>query len=371
MGRRLAVATGLVLLVAMAVPAWAQDVPVIPSTDLLPPVAADQPAPDVSGVCGDDGLVCVRYVEQELAGWETRFGCDHRAVFPTVYRMLTRQTRLVLEDDPGTFDDPAGLGFEALAFYELYEQMITDHLAGRPIPSAWQVTMEAAASGDWTGGHDMLLAINAHVQQDMPYAVARAGLVLPDGGSRKADHDRFNRVLAAAYAPIAQEVGRRYDPLMSDIESLPVADDVGSQQLVAGWREGVWRNAESLVTTAGTGLEAASVAVIDANATTWAEAIRTGEVPGRRALRDAHCEAYLASAPAPTEPDGPGGPDDVAPAPVPAPVATLVPTPEEPTSEALPAASADAGADLPATGGGMGVAALVALLAGVRRRRRS
>lgn len=185
------------------------------------------------------------------------------------------------------------MGFEALAFYELYEQMITDHLAGRPIPGAWQVAMDAATSGDWTGGHDMLLAISAHVQRDMPHAMVRTGLVLPDGRSRKPDHDRGNRILAAAYRPIAREVARRYDPLMGDVEAIPVVDDVGAQQLVAAWREGVWRNAESLVATAGTPLTPVSASAVEANARTWAELLHTGQLPGRRALRDAHCRAAL------------------------------------------------------------------------------
>lgn len=291
--RRLAVVA--LVLAALAGPGAAPAPPVLPTTDLLPPVAADDPAADRARECGSTGLRCLREVERALGRWERHFGCDHRAVFPTVYRMLTRETRLAIEADPDQFDDPAGLGYEAALFYELYEGAITDHLAGRPVSEAWRLAFDAALRGDWTGGHDMLLAISAHVQRDMPYVLADVGLALPDGRSRKPDHDQMNRVLAAAYAPIAREVGRRYDPLMSDVESLPVVDDVGAQQLVAGWREGVWRNAESLVTTAGTPLAPTSVAAIEANATTWAHAIRNGEVPGRRALRDAHCEAVLGS----------------------------------------------------------------------------
>jgi hypothetical protein len=358
--RRAAVVTAMLAVVVGVLPASAQEVPAIPSTDLLPPVAPDEPAPDATPVCGDDGLRCVRYVERELARWEDHFGCDHRAVFPTVYRMLTREIRLVLEDDPAFFDDPAGIGLEALAFYELFEQMITDHLAGRPIPDAWQVAMDAARQGDWTGGHDMLLAINAHVQRDMPHALARIGLVLPDGRSRKPDHDRGNRILNRAYGPIVREVGRRYDPLMSDVERLPVLDDVAANQLVAGWREGVWRNAESLVTTRGSDLAPVSEAAIERNAATWAQAIRTGEVPGRRELRDAHCAAALAAeeqdteAPSPPSPPAPGGE---------APAAA-------PDHGVDPGAVDGAAAPLPTTGGGGGLLGLVLLTGWWRSRPR-
>ncbi|WP_420427460.1 DUF5995 family protein [Algiphilus sp.] len=273
----------------------AQSVPYVPLTDVLPPLYQDAPAEDRTARCGVDGLHCVRFVEAQLAEWEAFFGCDHRAVFPTVYRLLTREARLQLEKDPGFFDDPAGFGFEALAFYELYEQMITDHLAGRPIPPAWETAMAAAQEGDWTALHDMLLAINAHVQRDMPFALAVVGLTLPDGASRKPDHDRFNQTLNAAYTPIVNEIQRRYDPFLQDLmgEGL-LLDNLAAQQLVALWREGVWRNAERLVRHADSGLAPLTADSIEWQAELTAEVLATGAIPGRRALRRAHCERVLA-----------------------------------------------------------------------------
>lgn len=289
---------GLAVLAAsfMAATAGAQSAPYVPLTDLLPPLYQDAPAEAREARCGEDGLECLRFVEAQLAEWEDFFGCDHRAVFPTVYRLLTREARLQLERDPDFFDDPAGFGFEALAFYELYEQMITDHLAGRPIPPAWQTAMDAAQEGDWTALHDMLLAINAHVQRDMPFALATVGLTLPDGGSRKPDHDRFNRTLNAAYTPIVNAVAERYDPFLDEAlgEGL-LADNLVAQQLIAGWREGVWRNAERLSRDAGTAREESTAQTIELQAELSAQLIKTGEIPGRRELRREHCEAFLAA----------------------------------------------------------------------------
>ena len=265
----------------------------IPLTYLLPPLVATDPASDYAERCGADGLVCVRWVESKLAEWEKFFGCDHRAVFPTVYRLLTKQTRLQLEEDPSVFDDPAGLGFEALQFYALYDEMITDHLAGRPIAPAWQTAMDAANSGNWSGGHDMLLAINAHVQRDMPFAVANTGLTLPNGKSRKRDHDRFNTVLNTAYPIIVREVGRRYDPLMTIVANLGLPVNLVSQQLVAVWREGVWRNAERLSVSQEPTWQSLTHESIELQANLTAIAMKVGETPQRRSLRDAYCEAAL------------------------------------------------------------------------------
>lgn len=271
--------------------------PYLPLSHLLPPLVPAGVAPDRAEACGADGLRCVRWVEDKLREWETYFGCDHRAVFPTVYRMLTRQTRLQLEADPTVFDDPAGLGYEAVQFYELYEEMITAHLAGERIAPAWQTAMEAANGGDWTGGHDMLLAINAHVQRDMPFAVAATGIRLPDGRSRKPDHDRFNRILNEAYRPIVLEVGRRYDPIMLTVDQLTgVIGNLGAQQLVAVWREGVWRNAERVTFSSGKPLAGLTAQSIEVQADVTAKLLKNGEIPGRRLMRDAYCRAALGQA---------------------------------------------------------------------------
>lgn len=279
-----------------AAPVFAEDGPFIPTTQYLPPVAPAGPAEERVKECGEDGLKCIRWVENQLAAWEAYFGCDHKAVFPTVYRLLTKETRLYLERDPSLFDDPAGLGYEAVKFYELYDQMIKAHLNGDEIPPAWQTAMGAAESGDWTGGHDMLLAINAHVQRDMPFALAAAGINLPNGESRKPDHDRFNEILNAAYDTIVQEVGRRYDPIMSDVDNQGGPfDNLGAQQLVAAWREGVFRNAERITSAEGNeAMMAITRESIESFADVSAQIIRNGEIPGQRARRDAHCEAVLA-----------------------------------------------------------------------------
>ncbi|HEX9765553.1 MAG TPA: DUF5995 family protein, partial [Nitriliruptorales bacterium] len=321
----------------------------LPTTDFLPPIVPDGPAPDRTETCGADGLACIRFVEEELTGWEEFFGCDHRAVFATVYRLLTRETRLQIEGDPGFFDDPAGIGWEALKFYELYHAAVTSHVAGQPVPEAWELAFGANADGDWTAGHDMLLSISAHVQRDMPFVVAATGLRLPDGTSRKPDHDRMNVVLSRAYDVIVPEIGGRYDPFMTTIDDLggPV-EDVGAQQLVAYWRERVWRNAENVVASADTPLADPVTQAIEFEAARWANLLTTGtEIPGHREVRDAWC---LESAAARGD------------------VASPVPEPNPGADVLADQESAD---ELAATGGGVAFAGILVGLvaAGFRRRR--
>lgn len=292
------VAVAMIVMAVLGSPALADhDALHLPTTDFLPPLQPDAPAQDRAADCGPLGLECLRHVETQLALWEDHFGCDHRAVFPTVYRLLTHEAIVQIENDPGFFDDPAGIGWEAHEFYVLYWTAITSHLAGRPVAPAWQSVFDAANEGDWTVGHDMLLAISAHVQRDMPFAVASTGLVLPNGDSRKPDHDRMNVVLSRAYDIIVPEMAARYDRFMGQIDDLggPV-EDIGAQQLVAYWRERVWRNAENLVRSEGTPLFDIHAQAIEGEAELWATLLTTGtEIPGHREVRDAYCMAQAAA----------------------------------------------------------------------------
>jgi Family of unknown function (DUF5995) len=109
------------------------------------------------------------------------------------------------------------------------------------------------------------------------------------------DHDAMNEVLRRAYEPIVTEIAADYDPLIttSNSEATPL-DDVGSLEMVKGWREGVWRNAERLL-NAQTPQERAMVSQqIESNAATWARAMGSESTgPGYREYRDAYCRARL------------------------------------------------------------------------------
>ena len=58
----------------------------------------------------------------------------------------------------------------------------------------------------------LLLGINAHVQNDMPFVLAALGLRARDGGSRKEDHDAINEVLDRSYPDVVNAVRDRFDP---------------------------------------------------------------------------------------------------------------------------------------------------------------
>jgi hypothetical protein len=296
-GGRALVAALAASLIAAASPAAAQTTPDVPWPTLLPaaPGTPSDVQPGPVPRCTRPTLRCVDDTMRIMRRWRTRFGCDHRAVFDTTYLLLTEEIRRYLRR-PGFFDDRRYLIWEVTQFSNFYFRTLENERAGRPVPEAWQIAFDAADSDGANAGQDMLLGINAHVQRDMPYVVASLGVRTPSGASRKPDHDRANTVLNSAYERIVREVGERYDPLLFTTNaSWNPLDNIAGLEAVKGWREGVWRNAERLLTAKSDAERSLVEATIEGNAATWARLMAAPQAPGYRAQRDAYCAAAGAS----------------------------------------------------------------------------
>ena len=237
---------------------------------------------------------CVRVEIQRMEAMQARLGCDHRAVFDTTYLELTRTARDALIADPDVLHFKRFFFREDALFANVYFRTIRMHERGEPVPPAWQIAFDAAASDDVTGVQDMLLGINAHVQNDMPFVLAQLGLRDRDGNSRKVDHDKFNSVLSEGYERVVTSVRDRYDPLIgvSNPDFLP-ADDVAGLELVRQWRENVWRNAERLVNAKTEEERAAVASSIQEYAAGWAQQIAAPAMQGYGPTRDAYCAQQL------------------------------------------------------------------------------
>jgi hypothetical protein len=293
-GRGLAVAAVAVAALASAAPALASQDPNPPWPQLLPPrPVTDGTQPGPVPRCRKATMRCIRDTIVRMRKLQARFGCDHRAVFATTYLLLTEQVRDAMRRDPHYFKDPRWLIYEDTVFANFYFSAIKAYERNKPVPPAWKIAFDTARSGDANAGQDMLLGINAHVQRDMPFVVATVGLRTRSGATRKPDHDVVNQILSDAYERIVSTIGRRYDSLVTITNaSWNPIDDVAGLEMVKGWREGVWRNAERLL-EAKTASERRQVAdSIETNAATWANLIADGQVPpGYRAQRDAYCKA--------------------------------------------------------------------------------
>jgi hypothetical protein len=180
-------------------------------------------------------------------------------------------------------------------FSNRYFANFDDYARGRPVPGAWRIAYDQAMHGDANGGQDVLLASNAHTQYDLPHVYAKLGMRTPSGESRKANHDGVNEVNTRVFDFIENEYARRYDPTFEWVDMKPSPlDEMGSQEMVKGWREGAWRNAERLMNARSAEERGEVERSIAVNANAWADFIASGALPGHRATRDAHCRAFHA-----------------------------------------------------------------------------
>jgi hypothetical protein len=240
---------------------------------------------------------CVDAQIKRMKRLQRELGCDHRAVFTTTYLELTRQYRSDLSAGmKKQLMDLKYLYREVAVFANVYFETFKRGKRGEEIPPAWQVAFDTARDGNVNAAQDMLLGINAHVQNDMPFVIAALGLRTKDGRSRKPDHDLVNEVLDRAYERVVGEVSARYDPLVSTTNApWNPGDDVAGLEMVKGWRENVWRNAERLANASSDEERRRVGEDIKARAADWARGIATFQTPGDRERRDSYCREQLAS----------------------------------------------------------------------------
>jgi hypothetical protein len=265
----------------------------VPWSELLPPLpTAKNPQPRPVSNCRVAKPKCVRVTIKRLRRLRDRLGCDHRAVFATTYLELTKQIR----DDMRSglvkrhMIDPHYLYTEDAVFANFYFRVIRAWRRGDDLPEAWRIAFTANAAGDKAAVQDMLLGINAHVQNDMPFVLASMGLRTPHGRSRKPDHDFTNGTLNRGYERVVAAVRNRFDPAM-DLSNSPLIplDDLAGLELTRTWREVVWRNAERLLNAENARARKRVAESIEDYAAINARLIAAGGLPGYGATRDAYC----------------------------------------------------------------------------------
>ncbi|MFI1970533.1 DUF5995 family protein [Streptomyces cinnamoneus] len=254
-----------------------------------------EPWPRPTTSCAGRAQDCVAGLKETLAALRDGLGCDHRAPFAALYVQLQDALGWTLRERPGYFTEPSWVARDLnAAFAGRYLSAYEADRAGLPVPESWRIAFAAARGGDTNAGQDALLGANAHIQRDMPYALAASGLVRGDGGSRKADFDRIQAVLDRAYGPAVRDVTRHYDPLLAlaDDRWNPVAGRT-AHELFALWRQNAWRYAARLARARDAGERRRTAEAVEANAAAWAVLLRAVRVPGYGTVRDAHCRAHL------------------------------------------------------------------------------
>ena len=282
----------------------------LPLVLLAPPAGADQLGPgSLDPVVGAlppvpvphtpyDGPVCpggeTECIDEVISEMEERLAplaasCDHDAIFSLAYLRVTQNVQAAAED--GYFEDRVWLTQLDAVFAEMYFETMDTWHAGRKtdVPKAWRTALTASDDRTVTGLGDFMLNMNAHINNDFPYALATVGLTGADGTSHKPDHNAYNERLDSLYVPVFTEMSERFDPTFDDYDFGP-GDDLGVGAIMRGWREMVWRHAEELVTARTPVQKALAERAIEEYAASQAALIRaTFASTDGSAARDAYC----------------------------------------------------------------------------------
>ena len=277
--------------------AAAEDAPFVGWTALLPGLSLPY---DPAGLddCSAGRVQCVDKTIRDMTRRTDALAsaCDHNAVFSLTYLRVTEEYRRTIEGP--FFDDTPFVNYEDTLFAYYYFAAFDAWNAARvaEVPPAWRIAFDTAERRKVSAMGDLLLGINAHVQRDLPLVLYSIGLVRPDGTSRKADHDRVNIILNRVTDDVIAEIARRFDPAIDDTDLPTTLDAAALFQVIAGWREQAWRNAELLAAAPTPQARELVVAQIEQVAATEAQVIATSTaylpLVQSSAARDAFCAIH-------------------------------------------------------------------------------
>jgi hypothetical protein len=199
-------------------------------------------------------------VYDRLSAAEThlRGSGDRRAVFLTVYVAMTDRVRAGVggvggseggeesERDTPRFERPDWVRAYLVAFAEEYRRALVDFERGRRVPPAWRVAFGAALGGETLVLQDALLGINAHIVNDLAFALDAVGIGEGETRARRrADHLAINEVLAGLADAVQTALVEVYEASgLADADAL--LGRLDERATVAGLRaarEFAWANA--------------------------------------------------------------------------------------------------------------------------------
>jgi hypothetical protein len=230
---------------------------------------------DSADICTAGRIECVDRVANRLERQIAGLGCDHNAVFSLAYARTTQKVAAAQRADPAFFSDNPWLNHYDAVFADFYFSAWNSWRRTQSAPPAWAMAFRAADRRNASAAGNLLLGLSAHVNRDLPFTLYAIGLVAPDGSSRKADHDRVNRILNMVISPLLDEIAARYDPSARVVPGLGSLGDFLEFQALPTWRETAWRNAELLASAPGPAARNVVAAAIEQAAAVEATSLLT------------------------------------------------------------------------------------------------
>lgn len=171
---------------------------------------------------------------------------DRRAMFATLYCVVSAEMRV--RAGRGEFADPAWVTRYAVAFANLYREALHRYDTNQldRVPRAWRLAFDAARAGNSLVLQDVLLGVNAHVNNDLPLALT-AVTIDPDRSLRYRDHAAVNAVLASVTERATARLAALYAPGFTSMDACAgQLDEIASAFSLDVARDSAWEAAVSL-----------------------------------------------------------------------------------------------------------------------------
>jgi hypothetical protein len=200
---------------------------------------------------------------------------DRRSIFATLYGIVTREIRD--RTAAGAFHDNAWVRAYAVGFANLYFRAYDGAEEGRAadVPRAWRLCFDAAASGRTIVLQDLLLGVNAHINNDLPFAIASVRID-PDREARHRDHLAVNQVLSGVTERATERLAALYAPGLRTLDAAAgQLDELAGQFAIEVARDSAWEGAVSLTNARDAGERELVATMIGARAAVLARLIRS------------------------------------------------------------------------------------------------
>lgn len=254
--------------------------------------------PNSSNVCVRGDIACVEAVVAEMKRRNEPLmnECSHNAVFSLLYLRTTQHYLKTVKANPNYFINTPLINHEDALFALYYFRAFDNYKAGNMdgVPSAWKIAFDSAKNKGVTGAGNLLLGVSAHINRDLPYVLDSIGAPKRDDNyDGYKDHNKVNTILREVQPKALKEAADRLDPTIDDIQANGTdLDDDGLFQIVRGWRENAWQDAQALTDAQTKEARAVVAAGIENSAEGKARAIKeTNTYPPttNSASRDAYC----------------------------------------------------------------------------------
>ena len=207
-----------------------------------------------------------------LGAWESRFRVqnDRRAIFLSLYGIVSAEIRHRLARR--AFDDNDWVHGYAVAFANLYREALEAYDEQRlaDVPKPWRLCFDAARAGTGLVLQDMFLGVNAHVNNDLPLALASVSID-PDRPARYRDHRAVNAALTSVTERATQRLAELYAPGLTAMDnSAGQLDEMLSLFSLDVARESAWESAVALANTRNALERRLAVTLISARTATLA-----------------------------------------------------------------------------------------------------